>query len=329
MQQSQKAAAKSKAQCLRGLCFKLQRSVIQLQLFQCIPQIVVFTGINGIQPTVHHRVHFPIPMQWLACSMIRMSDGISDTHILDGFDRAANPAYLAAFQHVFLNFLRIANAYLQHLVFRSTCHKPDMITNPQSSFLDANIGNDTAVCIIQRVKHQRLQRCMRVPGRCRYIANDCFQHILYVQAVFRRYERCVAGIQSDNIFNFLAHNIRLCTGKINFIDNRNDFQIIVQSQIYIGQCLCLDALSRIHDQNSSLTGRKRTGYLICKIDMSRCIYQMENIILSILRFIFQLNGIQLDCNATLPFQIHGIQQLFLHFPLFNSICNFKNTIGQS
>ena len=170
---------------------------------------------------------------------------------------------------------------------------------------------------------------MRIPGRCRYIAYDRFQYILDIQTVFRRYQRCIAGIQSDYIFNFLAHNIRLCTGKINFIDNRNDFQIIIQSQIDIGQCLCLDALCRIHNQNGSLTGRKRTGYLICKIDMSRCIDQMENIILSILRFIFQLYGIQLDRDAALPFQIHGIQQLFLHFPLFNSICNFKNTIGQS
>ena len=148
MQQSQKAAAKSKAQCLRGFCFKLQGGIIQLQLFQSIPQIVVFTGIDGIQPTVYHRVHFPISVQRLVCRMIRMGDGISDSHILNGFDRAANPAYLTAFQYILFDFLRITDTYLEHLVFRTTGHKPDMITNPQSTFLDTNIGNNTAVCIV-------------------------------------------------------------------------------------------------------------------------------------------------------------------------------------
>ena len=81
--------------------------------------------------------------------MIRMGDGIYDTHILNVFNRAANPAYLAAFQHILLDFLRIANTYLQHFVFRPAGHKPDMITNPQGSFLNTNIGNNTTVSIIQ------------------------------------------------------------------------------------------------------------------------------------------------------------------------------------
>ena len=60
--------------------------------------------------------------------------------------------------------------------------------------------------------------------------------------------------------------------------------------------------------------------------MSGGVNQMENIFLAILRPIFQLNCIQLNCNAAFPFQIQRIQNLIHHFSMLNGIGHFQNPI---
>ena len=57
----------------------------------------------------------------------------------------------------------------------------------------------------------------------------------------------------EYIFNLLNDTVRLCTWKINLINNRHYIQIMIQRQIYIGQCLSLYPLSCIYDQNRTVT----------------------------------------------------------------------------
>ena len=79
------------------------------------------------------------------------------------------------------------------------------------------------------------------------------------------------GFNTDHIFDFVNHALRLRTRQINLINNRHHIQIVIQRQINIGQCLGFDPLGRIHDKNRAVTGCQTPGNLIVKIHMSRCI----------------------------------------------------------
>ena len=81
---------------------------------------------------------------------------------------------------------------------------------------------------------------------------------------------------------------------------------MIQCQIDIGQCLCLNALCCIHHQNGAVAGRQRTADLIIEIHMARSIDEVENV------FLYGTHGLCLDGNATLSLQVHIVQDLCLH-----------------
>ena len=101
---------------------------------------------------------------------------------------------------------------------------------------------------------------------------------------------------------------------------------MIQRQIDIGQSLSLHTLSRIHYQNGSVTGRKTPGHLIIKIHMSGRVNQIENVLFSVLRFVYNADRLGFDRDSTLSLQIHIIQYLSLHFPAGQCPCPLYNTI---
>ena len=113
----------------------------------------------------------------------------------------------------------------------------------------------------------------------------------------------------------MRNELRVCGGKIHLIDNGNDFEVVIQCKIGIGQSLRLNSLCRIHDKNSPVTGCEGSAYLIVKVHMPRRVNQVKNILLSVLRLIDDSYGLGLNRNSPFPLDIHVIENLRLHFPL--------------
>ena len=103
---------------------------------------------------------------------------------------------------------------------------------------------------------------------------------------------------------------------------------MIQCQIDIRQCLCLNALCRIHHQNGAVAGRQRTADLIIEIHMARSIDEVENVFLSVLCFIYGTHGLCLDGNATLSLQVHIVQNLCLHLSAGEQTGLLNDTVRQ-
>ena len=67
--------------------------------------------------------------------------------------------------------------------------------------------------------------------------------------------------------------------QIDFIDDRNDFEIVIQRQIGIGECLRLDALRGIDYQQRAFAGLQAARDFVGEIDVAGRIDQVELIIL--------------------------------------------------
>jgi hypothetical protein len=59
------------------------------------------------------------------------------------------------------------------------------------------------------------------------------------------------------------------------------------------------------------------------------IYEIEQIVLSIRCQIVHRNRMTFDGNAAFALQVHGIQKLFLHFPLHHRLGTLEESVGQS
>ena len=114
------------------------------------------------------------------------------------------------------------------------------------------------------------------------------------------------SFQTDDILDFFNDTLRIRTRQIDFVDHRHNIQIMIQCQIYIGQCLRLNALCRIYDKDCTITGSQASGNLIVKIHMPRCVDEIEDILLSIFCLVNNTNRLRFDSNTTLPLQIHII-----------------------
>ena len=71
VQQPQEAAPEAKAQGHGGLRLKGEGGVVELQLFQSVPQIGVVGAVGGVDAAEHHGLHRPVARQRLGGGAVR------------------------------------------------------------------------------------------------------------------------------------------------------------------------------------------------------------------------------------------------------------------
>ena len=173
----------------------------------------------------------------------------------------------------------------------------------------ADVGDGAAVGIVIRVKYQRLQRCFGVSLRRWNALNDGFEDLLDPFACLRRAEDRVGCIQPDDLLDLILDNVWLGARQIDLVDHRNDLEIVLQRQIHIRQRLRFNALGRVHDQKRPFAGCQRARNLVGKVDVPRRVDEIENVFLSVLRFIIDAHSLQLDRDAALALDVHIIKEL--------------------
>ena len=255
VQKAQEAATETEAERLRGLRLILKCRIVQLQLFQGIPEIRILHRIGRIDTTVYHRLHLLIARQRFCRRIPIIGHRITDTGIADVFDRRCDVADHTGTQlRTRDEAARSEIPDLGYIEGGTTRHQTDAGTDLHRALLDSTENDNTTVVIIEGVEDQRLQRLFLRAGRCRQLLHDGLQDLLHIFTGLRRDTRRIMCLDADDILDFLRHTIRIGRRKIDFIDHRKDLEIMIQRQIGIRQRLRLDTLRRIDDQNRTITG---------------------------------------------------------------------------
>ena len=169
---------------------------------------------------------------------------------------------------------------------------------------------------------------MRVSVRCRNIRHNALKNFFNVGAHLRGNFRRVLRRNADDILNFVLGALRVCTRQVNFVDDRQHLQIVLDCEIGVCERLCFDALCGIDNENSAFACRQGAGYLIVKVDVTRRVDEIHLIGLAVRGIIVHANRARLDGNAALALQIHTVQQLALHFALGNGMTFFQQAVSQ-
>ena len=139
MQQAQEAAAEAKAQRGRCLRLKYQRSIVQLQLFQSITQVIVIGILYRIQTAVYHRCSLAVTGQRFFGRIIGICYGIAYACILNVFDAGSKEAYLALLQLINIDNARFEVTDLGNIKFRTGCHHANLHALAQTALHNAYI----------------------------------------------------------------------------------------------------------------------------------------------------------------------------------------------
>ena len=123
---------------------------------------------------------------------------------------------------------------------------------------------------------------------------------------------CARGVETDRAFDHFLCALNVSAGQIDLVDDRNNFQPVVDGEIGIGQRLRFHSLGGVHDQQRAFTGSQRTRDFVGKVDVPRGVDQVELVGLAILRGVHHADGVRLDGDAALALQVHGVEHLGLH-----------------
>ena len=79
------------------------------------------------------------------------------------------------------------------------------------------------------------------------------QNLINAHAGFGRHRNRIGSIQPDHFLNLTSGLFDIGAGQVDFVDHRNNFEIVIHGQVNIGQRLRFHALSRIDNQQCALT----------------------------------------------------------------------------
>ena len=193
---------------------------------------------------------------------------------------------------------------------------------------DTDKNDHASVWIIKGVKDQCFQRFVGISARSRDPVYDLFQHLIHIQPCLGRDLRCILCLNTDHVLDLVDHTLRIGTWKVDLVDNGKYIQVVIQCQIYIGQCLGFDPLCCIHYKDRSVTGSQTSGNLIVKVYVSRGIDQVKNIFLPVFCTINGTDCLGFDGDPTLPFQFHVVQHLLLHLSLGEKASHLNDRVSR-
>ena len=105
-----------------------------------------------------------------------------------------------------------------------------------------------------------------------------------------------------------ASSRRIRCRQIDFINYTKKLDIIFNRQVRIRYCLRLDTLAGIDHEQRALACGQRPGNLIMKINMPRCIDQVQHVSFALVQVIHRYSR-SFDCYPPLAFEVHVVEEL--------------------
>ena len=122
--------------------------------------------------------------------------------------------------------------------------------------------NNSPVVIIMAVKNQSPCRSIHRTRWWRKLFNNSLKKIINAFTSFCRNQLCIRGIKSQIMVNLMFYRRNISRRQINFINNRHNFKVMLQSHVHIAHCLRFNALACINQKQSTFTRSNRSGNFV-------------------------------------------------------------------
>ena len=183
-----------------------------------------------------------------------MGHGVADAGHADVFDGGRDVADFAGLERFRVLHFGAVNTDALHVEAAAGLHEEDLIALAQGAVEDAHLDDDALVGVVPGVEEQGFQRRFRVAFGRRDVRHHALQHLGHVDPGFRADGHGIARVEPDHFLDLLLDAIDIGGGQVDFVDDRHDFEIVIEGQVDVGQGLRLDALRGVHDQQRALAG---------------------------------------------------------------------------
>ena len=133
---------------------------------------------------------------------------------------------------------------------------------------------------------------------------------------------------ADDVFDLPHNALGIRRRQIDLVQHRQNLEALVDGRRTICNALRLDTLRGIDNEQCAFAGSQRSRDFVGEIDVSRCIDEIQLIVLAVLGLVHQRHALCLDGNAAFPFQIHRIEHLIRHFAIGQATAMLNETVGK-
>ena len=198
----------------------------------------------------------------------------------------------------------------------------------QASVEDTDQDDDAAVWIEPGIENQGPERFFGIALGVRDLFDDRFQDFVNADTLFGAGENSFRGVDTDNVFDLLTDAFGVGGRQVNLVDDRDDFQVVVQGEVGVRKSLGFHALGGIDNQQRAFAGLQTAFHFVGEVHVTWGIDEVELVHLPIVGFVVEADGVGFDGDATLSFQVHRVEDLRHHFTLLKRAGYFEQTVGK-
>ena len=193
-------------------------------------------------------------------------------------------------------------------------HELDLEAFLDRAVEDADEDDNAEVGIVPRVHQHGLQRGVSVALGGRDPGDDGLEHVLDADAALGAGQHRFAGVDADDVLDFLADHLGLGGGEVDLVDHRHDLVVVLDRLVDVGERLRLDPLRRVDHQQRALARGEGAADLVGEVHVPRRVHQVELILEPVLGGIVEPHRLRLDRDPPLTLNVHVIKDLLAHLP---------------
>ena len=327
MQQSEEAAAESESQRRRSLRIVSQRGVVQLQFFQSVAQLREVVALHRVKTAIDHRFHRLVTGKRLFRRPGDVRHRIADARFVKRLDARRKVPDFPHPERIDRRPARRKDAHLFDRIGSARRHHSYRVARAHGAVHDADIADDAAIVVVNGVEDQRLQRRAFAPPRRGDASDDLLQNVPDADAFLGAAAHGLRSVDADHVFDLAADFLRARRGQIDFVQNREHRQIVIDRLVSVRQRLRLDSLRGIHDKQRAFAGRQRARHFVAEIDVPRRVDQVQHVRLPVGGTVIHAHGHGFDGDAPLPLDRHVVEDLLLHVPFGDRSRRFQQPVS--
>ena len=190
----------------------------------------------------------------------------------------------------------------------------DLHPGLQFAIEDAHVRHHAFVGVEIGIKSQRLQRWGAGRFGRRDAVDDRLQDVVNAEAFLCAGQHGGLAGNSQDVLELRLGLRHVGVGQINFVDHRDDRQVLLHRQVHVRHRLRFDPLRRVDDQQRPFAGAQAAGDFVRKVHVPRGIDEVQLESFAIPCLVEHGDGVGFDRDAPFAFQVHRIEQLILHVP---------------
>ena len=188
--------------------------------------------------------------------------------------------------------------------------------------------NNAAIRIEVAVENERAQRRIRVALRRGDVVDHGLEQVMDAHTGFTACQHRVVGRDRKTILNLGLDALGLGTGKVDFVDERDDLKVGVHGHHGVRHRLRLDALGGIDHKHGAFACGQTATDLVGEVDMARRVDEVELIGFAIVGGVVHANSLAFDGDAAFALDVHAVKQLSLHVAMRHGAGHLQNAVGE-